>query len=1846
MLTPFKLPDNGIPIKVGDRSYIYEDVYHPIEWYGGDPYRPRVEMLVLSEDGNKIFLRLNDKGGYRIPGGSIDNDSTYLQQAENETNEEALLKVKNTKFTGITYHQPMDKDYIKKGGDTPLAYVGAITYVYTSFIDGKVDKSSIEEKDLDDDMATHGKFYYIQSVLEILRTYHIEALLKDDALPMDSFIKSHLYKELDKRQTQTDKTPMFEVRGVDPYIYHGSIHKFDVFYPMSLDLGNGQQKPGWSTFCFSDYRLARRFALMRLLQKQLEKYKDEGKNYVCNWDLYAEKPYLHKDVYEEIKDSIMGQSFYVYAVDGSRLELGFGNDVRFPEVTFRESGVTPESIDRITVTSDLIFQDCLLIHKMDIPTYEKNLNANLSAYHRGWLSCMLNRNYSEDSAIAKLTKAVSDGKLNPGDDVEAYMKEHHIVMKDISFIERLPEVTKTTVQDAFDITTDFEEEWILGDNRVLFTSEKKKGFNLALVNREMLPDLSMLDGMNPVTFHKGYLYLLEDGNLRNLGLVDATYCDTDKDNVVVRLFIEPIYRRKGVGTVLLRDTFCRIVSPTGEPYHALMACSNHLLEKIPKLKSWAEKMFGLSEIGIKEQYTLFQSAQRGLMRGDVMEACKNIDEARKFVWEVGKLAKKYDANYFIVTDGASGTSNKGNPAVKHSRDSQIAWEKKHGFDPDEDWSGAMESERPSEVDLTKFCYYHAEPVRGGFNPNSAGGWDEELYSKTIEYAIRNDCNNIKESNFEAHLFTADTELSAVYLGKISVRRFDDGKFDWEWAEQREIRPNYVEYLREEQRKGLSITEQVTVYDVVDLTKSYGNVDDIVAESLSENADLEPIFIVCSFTGTPFGKLIQKFQHCKFSHAGIAFDTKLKDIFTFNMRTELETKERPGKDPVVKKKVAGGAYVESIDDYIKFGEGGDCDLCILCIFVSRSIKESIQQGIQKIFSQIDKTRYAVGNVLNIVINRSVETGNSMKMICSQFVDRILRIGNINLIDKSNNLVSPNDFLLAQKKNDKIFALYDGKGSKYDPKKTERMVRQIKNDPSRGNIRIAPPEESYFLTESVLKSSLDPKFKRKGTLYLSSFRKVRLTQSFVNSFKEKNYKLMRYINDVNWLGIGYAWLDGKELVCYVTVDKEGWITSLEVTPNYQGYGISEELIKYAIQLGGTRLSVFDDNYVAKHTYEKCGFKEVPSEAIHGDSQKHTIYMTCDKTILKSIQESIENYDVRIMSDDFILLQESWFETKYDPHHKPKGHLYLSSFKKVPMNRTFIDKYKNKDRMVKYAEATDRGYAWLDGDVLVGVVAVKPHADGRCNWIVTLGVSKDYQGCGLGEQLLRFAVTTLKGNALSVAYDNEVAIRMYKKQGFVISKKSQEMVDKERRRVYYMFLPSVLEESVFCEILESISKENFSIGTQGDFSEYVKYADLDAAMREVVEESVIFNKDNFCYNVDKFESGESNVLLVTGLSGSGKSTIATKIAKEVHAEVIELDVFEHCYGFNDDNLKQAGEVFYEYLSKHPSLWESLKKKEIHGKELEKEIGKFVHFVLSWCKTRKETKWVVEGVQIYSFLTADEVKRYPLIIMGTSAKNSVLQRFKRNGNGKIEWGKELKNEFLNLVAWYWGEERSLKQFRKGMNGVMETVVLEAEEDGDGLPSLGRDDNTSDYTKDAEPTEEEDDNGNDGDNESEGADIPELEEDTEDYTEDAEPSEDNDNSEEEDTPNNTSDEPMDNTGTEEKDSQTTNNTIKNYQILRNFESLYRLANEISETLEPILMEKPIQNRVLVQVRENLSAIKKAIIDYITIHFNPKEYPKNLYYYEVYFEALKKNVEILEKNKLFSKVSDKSNKKQKKTGGK
>lgn len=71
---------------------------------------------------------------------------------------------------------------------------------------------------------------------------------------------------------------------------------------------------------------------------------------------------------------------------------------------------------------------------------------------------------------------------------------------------------------------------------------------------------------------------------------------------------------------------------------------------------------------------------------DISEACKSPLEARRFIKDVEKVAKRYDANYFIVSDGASATHNDNNEAIRYCRNALKEWETKNGYNPYEDWN--------------------------------------------------------------------------------------------------------------------------------------------------------------------------------------------------------------------------------------------------------------------------------------------------------------------------------------------------------------------------------------------------------------------------------------------------------------------------------------------------------------------------------------------------------------------------------------------------------------------------------------------------------------------------------------------------------------------------------------------------------------------------------------------------------------------------------------------------------------------------------------------------------------------------------------------------------------------------------------------------------------------------------------------------------------------------------------------------------------------------------------------------------------------------------------------------------
>ena len=166
--------------------------------------------------------------------------------------------------------------------------------------------------------------------------------------------------------------------------------------------------------------------------------------------------------------------------------------------------------------------------------------------------------------------------------------------------------------------------------------------------------------------------------------------------------------------------------------------------------------------------------------------------------------------------------------------------------------------------------------------------------------------------------------------------------------------------------------------------------------------------------------------------------------------------------------------------------------------------------------------------------------------------------------------------------------------------------------------------------------------------------------------------------------------------------------------------------------------------------------------------------------------------------------------------------------------------------------------------------------------------------------------------------------------------------------------------------------------------------------VNESVFMNKDDYYFDFDKFESGESNILFVTGLTGSGKSTIGRSFASKYHAEYVELDLMDPCSNLCSQSLDEikkdkSNKVIYEYLSSHKSVYERLKSGKMRNDEIFLNNVRFISFVRSYANKHKDTKFIVEGLQLYEYCTFRKTIIKPMVIKGTSVLTSFIRKVKR---------------------------------------------------------------------------------------------------------------------------------------------------------------------------------------------------------------------------------------------------------------
>lgn len=192
---------------------------------------------------------------------------------------------------------------------------------------------------------------------------------------------------------------------------------------------------------------------------------------------------------------------------------------------------------------------------------------------------------------------------------------------------------------------------------------------------------------------------------------------------------------------------------------------------------------------------------------------------------------------------------------------------------------------------------------------------------------------------------------------------------------------------------------------------------------------KPVFVVLLYSDTLFDHIAEKFvKNQSYWHAAIGFGPSLSKTYSFNFGEAGANKFK------------GGLSYESYEFYKEEHPTGD--MYVSCIFLTPYRYKKLQDTLNFYINNKMKTSYSFINLLWALIGKKTSNGLKFDLVCSTFVDTLLKSIDVNLNDKQTNLVKPDD--LRSEINNKQFEIFNGKIVDYDPKKAKRLVEKMAND----------------------------------------------------------------------------------------------------------------------------------------------------------------------------------------------------------------------------------------------------------------------------------------------------------------------------------------------------------------------------------------------------------------------------------------------------------------------------------------------------------------------------------------------------------------------------------------------------------------------------------------------------------------------------------------------------------------------------------------------------------------------------------------------------------------------------------
>lgn len=370
-------------------------------------------------------------------------------------------------------------------------------------------------------------------------------------------------------------------------------------------------------------------------------------------------------------------------------------------------------------------------------------------------------------------------------------------------------------------------------------------------------------------------------------------------------------------------------------------------------------------------------------------------------------------------------------------------------------------------------------------------------------------------------------------------------------------------------------------------------DNIIQEADNTTDTLYPVYIVLSYTYTTIGKIITKITNSIYSHASITLDYSLNRLYSFNMSNK-------------------GFSLENIKDYLK--QNDNSRIVVYCIFLKKKDLTNLKLKLDQFLANIEYTSYSIANLFSVLLNKPLQRANSM--ICSQFVDFILKSINVNITNKVSSLVTPKDFTKINNK--KVYKVYEGLIKDYNENKVSSVIRRLM-------------KKAKYINESVIYEQ-----------FINKYKVINTSKEVIDNYKSQ-YSALKHVR-TNSENKGIILVDNKKFVAILQWDiNSKYIIALEVAPEYRKQGIAKQLLNYAISKDIKLLSVNKKNTNAINLYKSMNYK-VKSQ------DKSMLYMYHEQ--LECIGEAKE-FPVSFDKDGNLFIKKSKkdidFEHEYAESHK---------------------------------------------------------------------------------------------------------------------------------------------------------------------------------------------------------------------------------------------------------------------------------------------------------------------------------------------------------------------------------------------------------------------------------------------------------------------------------------------------------------------------------------------------------------------------------------------------------------------